>query len=123
AIRSLLEQTWKNLEIIVVNDASPSRYRSLYSELEQLDSRITVLHQEVNAGAYVARNSGLRFATGEFVTTHDDDDWSHPDKIAIQVASLLEDQEIIATTSAHIRTTEDLVLRRVNIQAKYMQMN
>src|SRR5699024_4032739 len=83
AIRSLLEQTWKNLEIIVVNDASPSRYRSLYSELEQLDSRITVLHQEVNAGAYVARNSGLRFATGEFVTTHDDDDWSHPDKIAI----------------------------------------
>ena len=88
ALRSLVEQTWKNLEIIVVNDASPEQFDALFKDLEALDPRVRVLHQEENAGAYAARNAGLRIATGSFITTHDDDDWSHPDKIAMQSAAV-----------------------------------
>jgi glycosyltransferase involved in cell wall biosynthesis len=123
AIRGLLEQTWQNLEIIIVDDASPKEYRRVFSDLGRADDRIRVIHQEQNAGAYVARNAGLAEATGEFITTADDDDWSHPDKIASQVSVLIEDPFVVATTSSHIRTTEELEFRRINSSAKYLQMN
>lgn len=123
AIRSLLEQTWQNIEIIVVDDASPQEFRYLFSELEALDPRVQVIRQEENSGAYPARNRGLSVATGEFATTHDDDDWSHPDKIAAQARALVGDKSLVATTSAHIRTTQGMYFQRVNARAHYMQMN
>src|SRR5699024_8889996 len=123
AVRSLLEQTWANFEIIVVDDASPPEFSEIYAEVDQMDPRIRVVHHENNAGAYVARNTGLAVASGEFVTTHDDDDWSHPDKLATQVQSLLEHESAVGVTSAHIRTSETMEFQRVNIRAKYMQMN
>lgn len=123
AVRSLLEQTWENLEIIIVDDGSPSEFQSAFSRLKRLDPRIQILHQTENAGAYVARNVGLTHATGEFVTTADDDDWSHPDKIAIQASAILNDPDMVASTSAHIRTTETLKFRRVNSSPHFLQMN
>src|SRR5699024_7625043 len=118
-----LEQTWQNLEIIVVNDASPLVFREVFTYLENLDPRVRVIHQKQNAGAYVARNAGLKAASGAFITTHDDDDWSHPDKISSQVRPLLNDGSLMATTSAHIRTTENLLFKRVNVQPRFLQMN
>src|SRR5699024_11763536 len=47
---NLLEQSWQNLEIIIVDDASPGRYHNLFKEIEQLDPRILVVHQKENAG-------------------------------------------------------------------------
>lgn len=123
AIRGLLEQTWQNLEIIIVDDASPTEYQSVFSELAQLDPRIRVLHQERNAGAYVARNAGLAHASGDFITTADDDDWSHPDKIASHVSVMLDDWHIVATMSEHIRTTDQLEFRRINSSARFLQVN
>lgn len=123
AVRSLLQQTWKNIEIIIVDDASPAEYEELFLKLERLDPAIRVLRQEENAGAYVARNRGLSVATGDFITVHDDDDWSHPDKLALQVYALLDNKEMIVSSSAHIRTTADLVFKRVNTQPSYLQMN
>lgn len=123
ALRSILEQTWKNIEVIVVDDASPQEYQDLFSKLEELDPRIQVIRQPENAGAYVARNAGLALATGAYVTTHDDDDWSHPDKIATQVSALERHDSVVATTSAHIRTTQDMDFQRVNMYARYLQMN
>src|SRR5699024_5272166 len=101
-------------EILIVNDASSAEYSHVFTELEQLDPRIRVLHLTQNSGAYVARNAGLNIASGTFVTTHDDDDWSHPDKIALQVRPLIENETLMATISAHIRTTEHLDFKRVN---------
>jgi glycosyltransferase involved in cell wall biosynthesis len=123
ALRGLLEQRWQNLEIIIVDDASPEEFRNTFREIEQLDSRIHIIHQSHNQGSYVARNTGLRVATGEFITTHDDDDWSHPDKLSSQIKIMLENSDIVATTSAHIRTTEQLDFRRVNARAQFLQMN
>src|SRR5699024_10798518 len=123
AVRGLLEQTWQHLEIIIVDDASPKEYQPVFSELAQKDLRVHVIHQKHNAGAYVARNAGLAKATGEFITTADDDDWSHPDKVASQVSLLLKNPNIVATVSEHVRTTDQLVFRRINSSAKYLQVN
>lgn len=123
AIRGLLEQTWQNIEVIIVDDASPSEYEELFSQLENTDERIRVVRQSQNLGAYVARNVGLSLAAGEYVTTHDDDDWSHPDKIAAQAEVLWKNETVIASTSAHIRTTQNMHLRRVNRRPAYLQKN
>src|SRR5699024_3861062 len=100
AIRSLLEQSWQNTELIIVDDASPGRYHDVCKEIEQMDSRILVVHQQEKAGTYVARRSGLAFATGEFVTTHDDDDWSHPNKFEMQTNVMLGHPDVVASTSS-----------------------
>lgn len=123
ALRSLLQQTWENLEIIVVDDASPSKYQEIFNEIEDMDPKIRVVRQDVNAGAYVARNIGLKIAEGQYITIHDDDDWSHPDKIALQVRALTEDITMVASTSEHVRTSEDLHFRRINTKPVFLQMN
>lgn len=123
ALRSLLEQTWTNLEIIVIDDGSPEEYDGILSEIEDLDARVRLVRQRRNAGAYVARNAGLAVATGQFVTVHDDDDWSHPEKLASQVEILLHNDSVMATTSAHVRTTEDMQFHRVNSKPQHLQTN
>lgn len=123
ALRSLLHQTWHNLEIIVVDDGSSVEYDDLFEKLEALDPRIYVIRRHVNAGAYAARNAGLENATGTFVTTHDDDDWSHPDKLALQAGFLVDDDLLSATTSAHVRTTENMHFRRINARAVHANKN
>lgn len=123
ALRSLMHQTWDNLEIIVIDDGSPGKYDEILSGLEYLDSRIRLIRLPHNSGAYVARNAGLAMASGEFITVHDDDDWSHPEKLASQAEVLVADDLIVATTSAHIRSTEDMQFRRINTKPKHLQTN
>lgn len=123
ALASLLRQTWSNLEILVVDDGSPSEFDEILKRIEQLDPRITVIRQQQNAGAYVARRAGLSRASGEYVTTHDDDDWSHPEKLATQANVLMEDPTVVATTSAHIRTTQDMHFKRINSRPRHLQTN
>src|SRR5699024_10991781 len=123
ALRSLLHQTWSNIEIIVVDDGSPEGFDKILNEVESLDSRIRVIRQRENGGAYVARNTGLAEATGEYVTTHDDADGSHPEKLATQASALMEDDAIAATTSGHIRTTQDMHFKRINSRPRHRQPN
>ena len=89
ALRGLLAQTWTNLEVIVVDDASPDDTVAVAEAIAAADPRVTVLRQPRNQGSYAARNAGLRAATGDYITTHDADDWSHPQKIELQVRHFL----------------------------------
>ncbi|WP_110665714.1 glycosyltransferase [Salinicola halophilus] len=91
AIRSLFAQTWRSLEIIVVDDASHDGTVEVLNRLREecpASMTYTVILQAENRGAYAARNVGLATANGEQITTHDSDDWSHPDRIASQVEAL-----------------------------------
>jgi glycosyltransferase involved in cell wall biosynthesis len=85
AVNSLLKQSWRNIEIIIVDDCSPDGTFALARQLAQQDARIIALQQPVNSGAYAARNAGLKIATGDFITTPDSDDWSHPQKLETQL--------------------------------------
>ena len=73
-LRSITEQTYRNLEIILVDDGSPDSSGAICDAWAVKDSRIRVIHKE-NAGAGAARNTGLDVATGEIVSMIDSDDY------------------------------------------------
>lgn len=79
-IDSILAQTYKNLEIILVNDGSPDRCGIICDEYAQQDSRIVVIHKK-NGGLSDARNAGLRICNGEYIVFVDSDDWMELDGI------------------------------------------
>lgn len=73
SVNSVRNQTYPNLEIILVDDGSPDRCGQMCDEFAKLDERIKVIHQE-NAGLSSARNTGLEIATGKYVMFLDSDD-------------------------------------------------
>ncbi|HFI0794571.1 TPA: glycosyltransferase family 2 protein [Streptococcus suis] len=73
-IDSIINQTYQNLEIILVNDGSTDNSGKICDEYAKKDSRIKVIHKE-NGGLSDARNKGLDFMTGEYVTLVDSDDY------------------------------------------------
>lgn len=109
ALGALQAQSWRNLEILVVDDASPSGSTArILGPVAQADPRFRLIRMPVNAGAYMARNHALDQARGDYVTLHDSDDWSHPQKIATQVAYLQANPDVLGCTSQQARATEDL---------------
>lgn len=75
---SVVNQTYKNLEIILVDDGSPDDCGIICDEYAEKDSRILVIHKE-NGGVSSARNVGLKAASGEWIGWVDSDDWIEPD--------------------------------------------
>ena len=73
-VESILNQTYKNLEIILVDDGSPDNCPKMCDDLAKKDSRIKVIHKE-NGGLSSARNAGLDVMTGEYVIFIDSDDY------------------------------------------------
>lgn len=78
AITSIREQTYKNIEIILVDDGSTDNSLKLCRILEEQDPRITVIHQ-ANSGVSEARNTGLQAASGEYIGFFDADDYAIKD--------------------------------------------
>lgn len=76
-IDSIRNQTYKNLQIILVDDGSPDNCGKICDEYAELDARIIVVHQK-NRGLSGARNTGFRYAKGEYVAFVDSDDWIAP---------------------------------------------
>lgn len=77
-IESIIEQTYKNLEIILVDDGSTDRSGEICDEYAQKDNRIKVIHKN-NGGIVSARKAGIQAATGEYATNVDPDDWIEAD--------------------------------------------
>lgn len=77
-LESIINQTYKNLEIILVNDGSTDKSGTICDEYALKDSRIRVIHQK-NGGLSSARNRGLDIATGEYIGFVDSDDWISTD--------------------------------------------
>lgn len=109
--RSILDQSWTNLELLVIDDASGREYREVLDQVAALDPRVRVLIQAENRGTYGARNRALPETRGEFVTFQDSDDWSHPERLERQAQRLLDDPALPAVMSRSIRCTPDLELQ------------
>ena len=77
-IESIINQTYSNLEIILVDDGSPDNCHIICDEYAKKDSRIKVIHKK-NGGLSDARNAGLDIATGEYISFIDSDDWIYKD--------------------------------------------
>lgn len=105
----LVQQTWRNLEIIVVDDASLDGTAARVEARAHLDPRIRLLRQNTNQGSYGCRNLGLTVAAGAFITVHDAGDWSHAQKVERQVRHLETNPDFIANHSKWARAFENLL--------------
>ena len=83
SIRSILNQTYQNFEIILINDDPENKI--FISKFSKLDHRIKLVHNENNLGAGLSRNKGLEIANGEYVAFCDSDDLWKNNKIEFQI--------------------------------------
>ena len=88
-IESILEQTYTNLEIILINDGSKDTSKIICDEFAKKDDRIVVIHKE-NEGVGRARNDGLDRATGKYIAFVDSDDYIEKNAIEILYNTLIE---------------------------------
>jgi glycosyltransferase involved in cell wall biosynthesis len=92
AINSALNQTYSNVEVIVVNDGSTDESHDVIS---QFADRITYVNQ-INTGVATARNNGLQIACGQYCSCLDADDWISPDYISDAVKLISDDSTIVS---------------------------
>lgn len=94
-IESVIKQTYKNLEIILINDGSPDNSGNICEEYAKRDVRIKVVHKN-NGGLSDARNVGLNIAHGAYISFIDSDDIIHEDFIHILLSNLLQSEASIS---------------------------
>ncbi|MDC7294806.1 glycosyltransferase [Butyrivibrio sp. DSM 10294] len=81
-LKSLYEQTYKNLEIIIIDDNSTDRTPEIIRDWSSKDDRIVVIHNDKNLGHALVRNPGLDMARGKYIGFVDSDDYIHPEFFA-----------------------------------------
>lgn len=105
AVDSVIKQEgWRDLELVVVDDASSDDSGAILKRIARLDRRIRPFSLRRNHGTYRAKNIGMSISRGELVTFMDSDDTIAPDRIAWQATLLLE-HGLIATTCNYTRRT------------------
>ena len=86
-LNSAINQTYKNVEIVAIDDGSTDSSLALLEEAKEKDSRIKIIHEE-NHGVSFARETGLQNATGDFICWLDPDDWMDPDLVEYCIQTL-----------------------------------
>lgn len=123
SLLSLKQQSWRNLEVIVINDASNDDTEETFNLTVGEDSRFVMKSLNHNRGAYFARNEGLSESNGSFITVMDADDWAHPEKIERQVNALRKSPLKKASISYLVRCTDDFKFTHWNINSGWLQPN
>ena len=96
-IESIINQTYKKLEIILVDDGSKDESGKICDEYAAVDERIKVIHKE-NGGLISARKAGLKITTGEFISNIDGDDWLESNMYEEMMKNILETGAEIVNT-------------------------
>lgn len=112
-LASIAKQTYRNLEIICIDDGSTDGSGVLADRFAEQDGRFVVRHKE-NGGESSARNAGLRLVTGDYVAFVDCDDWLEPDMYEQLVKALVENDADMAACS-YSKDTGDSVEPAVNL--------
>jgi glycosyltransferase involved in cell wall biosynthesis len=107
SLESLLNQTYKNIEIIAVDDKSTDDTVSKIADISAQDSRLKFFVNRENTGTFAAKTLALKQAKGEFVVCHDSDDFAHSEWIERQIKPLLENKKLVASVSQWIRVSND----------------
>lgn len=116
AIQSILNQTYTNWELILIDDNSSDSGIHILQKYEALDQRITLLKNSNNQGAAVTRNKGIKAASGRFIAFLDSDDLWTPEKLETQVKFMIDnDYSFTYTGYTTFRDSdpEDIGLLRV----------
>ena len=96
-VDSIINQTYKNLEIILVDDGSPDNCPRICDDYAKKDSRIKVIHKK-NGGLSDARNAGVKIATGEYISFIDSDDWVETQMIEKMFTCINKDKSDVVSS-------------------------
>ncbi len=92
AIDSILNQSYDNIEILISDDGSKDRTKSIIDNFD--DSRVKCYHNDVNLGNILTRNKLFALANGDYITIQDADDWAHSERIQLQLDAFKRFPEI-----------------------------
>jgi glycosyltransferase involved in cell wall biosynthesis len=109
SVLSMLSQTWRNIEIIAVEDCGTDSSWDKLQYLAKQDSRLKIYRNSFNMGAYPTRNRALSLSTGDYITVHDSDDWSHPQIIEVQLTHMLKNPHLKATFTFMTRVYDNMM--------------
>lgn len=105
-IESVVNQTYQNWEMIIVDDCSNDNTRSIIKNAMKDDKRIKLIPLDTNSGAAVARNTGLKASKGRFIAYLDADDLWYPQKLEKQTSFMLEKKICFSCTSYEVIDNE-----------------
>ncbi len=109
-LETLINQTYQNLEIIIINDNSTDKSREAIRTYENQDSRIKIIDHEINKGVAAARNLGVETATGEFLFFLDADDLLAPYTIAVLMDNINNEANLVMGS---VNKTEILIPEKI----------
>lgn len=111
-VDSVRNQSYKNLEIILVDDGSPDRCGVICDEIAKTDCRVRVIHKK-NGGLSSARNAGLNIATGNYIAFVDSDDWIALDTYEYMMKLMKQyNAEVVDIDCQYAYMSEDAALQR-----------
>ena len=122
AVRSIMDQTYKNLEIIIVNDGSTDDSLAICERLAAEDSRI-IIHSQENGGISAARNKGISLAKGKWITFVDSDDLADPAMVEILINSAVKADADIAVCNLKKVDTQDFDSTPVDLNKEGKVLN
>ena len=109
SIKSITSQTYKNLEILIIDDGSEDKTSEICKFLEKEDKRITIYKNSDNIGLTKSLNILLEKSSGTFIARHDIDDLSSPDRIETQLNFLLNKKVDFVYSRAQIKKSNKLI--------------
>lgn len=114
AIESILKQTFKNFEFIIIDDCSNDDTLNLIKNYAHQDNRINLIQNKVNKGLTKSLNIGIEHAKGKYIARMDADDISHPERLKTQYNFLEKNEEIIlvGTSGFTINENGDIIEER-----------
>ncbi|WP_179019472.1 glycosyltransferase [Winogradskyella forsetii] len=122
-IKSLINQTYKNLEIILVNDGSKDNSGLICDSYARKDNRIEVYHIE-NGGSSIARNFGLKKSHGEYIGFVDSDDWVKPEMFEQLINFAIKNNlKVVETSSVHSHLINENTDNNISAIAKVEDKN
>lgn len=116
-IKSILNQTYRNFELLLVNDGSNDRSGMICQEFQNLDARIKVIDKE-NKGVSSARNAGLRMCSGDYVTFVDADDYVKETYLERMVEDIIETDADIVVCGNYYENKNHLLIEEKNGRAR-----
>lgn len=113
-VRSILDQDYKDIELILVDDGSKDSSPAMCDEFAKQDERIKVIHKQ-NGGQGSARNMGLDIAKGEYISFIDSDDWVEPDMYTNLIAVAQENNADLAICEVALNEEDGSVLKKKRV--------
>ena len=88
AVRSILDQSFRDFEFVILDDGNPQNIKFELEEISKWDKRIRLINLPENIGLTRALNIGIKSARGEYIARMDSDDFSFPNRFEMQIAYL-----------------------------------